>query len=256
MNNNSQIYSSFKTINAIGDKMRTLVIIPAYNEAKNIERVVDNLIQNYSQYEYVIINDGSTDNTAKVCIEKGYNLINLPINLGLAGAFQTGMKYAYLKGFDAAIQFDGDGQHDPRYIAPMLREIESRDVDIVIGSRFKDIRKPFGIRMLGSRMIQAAIRLTTGKKVTDPTSGMRMYDRLLLEEFANNLNYGPEPDTLAYLLRFGAKVKEVQVEMSERIYGKSYLSVTRSIIYMVRICTSILLIQWFRKRDDIQCLSL
>jgi len=116
--------------------MRILVIIPAYNEAENIERVVENLIQNYPQYDYVVVNDGSKDNTAKICRMRGYELLDLPVNLGLTGAFQTGMRYANAKGYDAAIQFDGDGQHDPSYIAEMVETMERDQCDIVIGSRF------------------------------------------------------------------------------------------------------------------------
>ena len=104
--------------------MKTLIVIPAYNEQENIERVVDNLISNYPQYDYVIVNDGSRDDTAQICRKKGYNLIDLPVNLGLAGGFQTGLKYAYKYGYDAAIQFDADGQHLPQYIQPMIDEMK------------------------------------------------------------------------------------------------------------------------------------
>ncbi len=227
--------------------MKVLVIIPAYNEEKSIKRVVDNLIQNYPEYDYVVVNDGSRDHTVDICKEEGYRYLNLPVNLGLAGAFQTGMKYAYQMGYDYAIQFDADGQHRPEYIAPILNKMEE-GYDIVIGSRFVEEKKPASLRMLGSAMISAAIRLTTGKKVKDPTSGMRMFNRNLIEEFALNINYGPEPDTVSYLIKNGAKVAEVQAHMDERLEGQSYLTLTRSAKYMLRMITSILLIQNFRKR--------
>ncbi len=227
--------------------MKVLVIIPAYNEEKSIKRVVDNLIQNYPEYDYVVVNDGSRDHTVDICKEEGYRYLNLPVNLGLAGAFQTGMKYAYQMGYDYAIQFDADGQHRPEYIAPILNKMEE-GYDIVIGSRFVEEKKPASLRMLGSAMISAAIRLTTGKKVKDPTSGMRMFNRKLIEEFALNINYGPEPDTVSYLIKNGAKVAEVQAHMDERLEGQSYLTLTRSAKYMLRMITSILLIQNFRKR--------
>lgn len=227
--------------------MKVLVIIPAYNEEKSIKRVVDNLIQNYPEYDYVVVNDGSRDHTVDICKEEGYRYLNLPVNLGLAGAFQTGMKYAYQRGYDYAIQFDADGQHRPEYIAPILNKMEE-GYDIVIGSRFVEEKKPASLRMLGSAMISAAIRLTTGKKVKDPTSGMRMFNRKLIEEFALNINYGPEPDTVSYLIKNGAKVAEVQAHMDERLEGQSYLTLTRSAKYMLRMITSILLIQNFRKR--------
>ena len=228
--------------------LKLLIVIPAYNEEGSIERVVDDLIQNYPQYDYVVVNDGSRDRTAAICRSRGYRLIDLPVNLGLAGAFQTGLRYAAEHGYDCAMQLDADGQHLPRYIAPMLEELEA-GADIVIGSRFITVLKPRTLRMVGSYLISWAIRLTTGQPICDPTSGMRMFNRRLLEEFAQNLNYGPEPDTISYLIKNGAVVKEVQVEMAERTAGESYLNFARSVQYMVKMGLSILLIQWFRKRD-------
>ena len=227
---------------------KLLIVIPAYNEEGSIERVVDDLIQNYPQYDYVVVNDGSRDRTAAICRSRGYRLIDLPVNLGLAGAFQTGLRYAAEHGYDCAMQLDADGQHKPEFIAPMLEELEA-GADIVIGSRFITVLKPRTLRMVGSYLISWAIRLTTGQPICDPTSGMRMFNRRLLEEFAQNLNYGPEPDTISYLIKNGAVVKEVQVEMAERTAGESYLNFARSVQYMVKMGLSILLIQWFRKRD-------
>lgn len=227
---------------------KLLIVIPAYNEEGSIERVVDNLIQNYPQYDYVVVNDGSRDRTAAICRSRGYRLIDLPVNLGLAGAFQTGLRYAAEHGYDCAMQLDADGQHLPRYIAPMLEKLEA-GADIVIGSRFVTVLKPRTLRMVGSYLISWAIRLTTGQPICDPTSGMRMFNRRLLEEFAQNLNYGPEPDTISYLIKNGAVVKEVQVKMAERTAGESYLNFARSVQYMIKMGLSILLIQWFRKRD-------
>ena len=124
--------------------------------------------------------------------------------------------------------------------------------DIVIGSRFVDSKKDHSMRMIGSRLITAAIRLTTGVMVTDPTSGMRMFNREMIREFALNINYGPEPDTVSYLLKQGATIAEVQVEMDERIAGESYLNLTKSMMYMLRMLLSILLIQNFRKRREVK----
>lgn len=231
--------------------MKCLVIIPAYNEEENIERVIENLRKHYSAYDYVVINDGSSDNTARICRKKGYELIDLPVNLGLAGAFQTGLKYAYRRGYDYAIQFDADGQHRPEFIAPMLDKMKE-GYDIVIGSRFVTKKKPYSMRMLGSNLISLATRLTTGRRVKDPTSGMRMFNKKMIGEFALNLNYGPEPDTISYLLKQGATIAEVQVEMDERIAGESYLNLSRSVMYMLRMLLSILFIQNFRKRREIK----
>lgn len=228
--------------------MKILIIVLAYNEESNIERVVKNLIMNYPQYDYIVVNDGSIDNTAKKCINNEFNLINLPINLGISGAFQAGIKYAYINDYDAALQFDGDDQHNPIYIKKMLDEMLISRSDIVIGSRFKDKKKPKGIRMLGSSLIQLVIRITSGQNVKDPTSGMRLYNKKMIKEFANNMNFGPEPDTISYLIRNGVMVSEVQVEMNDRISGTSYLNIKTAIKYMIQMFVSIILIQGFRER--------
>ena len=227
---------------------RLLIVIPAYNEEENIVRVVDDLTRRFPQYDYVVVNDGSRDKTAALCRAHGYRLIDLPVNLGLAGAFQTGLRYAADNGYDCAMQLDADGQHRPEYIPAMLEELED-GADIVIGSRFLTLKKPKTLRMVGSYIISWSIRLTTGRAICDPTSGMRLFNRTMVEEFAQNLNYGPEPDTISYLIKNGAAVKEVQVEMGERIAGHSYLTMMKSVQYMVKMAISILLIQWFRKRD-------
>lgn len=177
-----------------------LIVIPAYNEAENIERVVNRLITDFPQYDYVVVNDGSSDGTAEICRRNNYNFLDLPVNLGLAGGFQAGLKYAARCGYRYAVQFDGDGQHRPEYLAAMQARMED-GFDIVIGSRFVGQKKPRSMRMLGSNLIEHAIRLTTGVRIKDPTSGMRMFNRAMIEEFAGGLNYGPEPDTVSYLIR-------------------------------------------------------
>lgn len=230
---------------------KLLIIIPAYNEAENIEKVVDNLIQNFSQYDYLVVNDGSKDNTADICRKRNYNLLDLPINLGLAGAFQAGMRYAYKMGYEMVLQLDGDGQHDPKYIENMITAMETEKSDIVIGSRFLEKgKRQFSLRTLGSYIIGFCIKITTGKQIYDPTSGMRLYDRDVMKEFAYIMNYTPEPDTISFLMRTGVKVKEVQVEMQERIAGESYLNLKNAAKYMLHMCVSILLVQIFRLRGN------
>ena len=229
--------------------MKILIIIPAYNEAEKIERVVDNLIENYPQYDYVIINDGSTDDTRKICARRGYNLLDLPINVGLSGAIKSGMRYANYYGYDYVLQLDGDGQHDPMYIKDLQACMEQTGADIVIGSRFKTERKPINSRMIGSQLITTAIFLTTkGKYIGDVTSGMRLFNKKMIKRFGYDMHYSPEPDTLAYLLNCGVKIEEVQVQMHERIAGVSYLNFKSSIWYMMKMMFSIFLFQWVRKR--------
>ena len=204
---------------------RLLVIIPAYNEEESISSTVDELTSTLPGVDYVVVNDGSKDGTERICLEHGYNYVSLPVNSGLTVGFQTGMKYALRNGYDYALQFDADGQHRPEYISKMLDLAVAEDVDIVIGSRFVNKCKEVSARMLGSRIITVAIKLTTGKRVADPTSGMRMFNRKMIERFANDDSLNPEPESISYLMKKGAKVREVQVEMRERQAGESYLNI-------------------------------
>lgn len=230
--------------------MKLLVIIPAFNEEESILTTVTNLRSVCPQYDYLVVNDGSSDRTAEICRQHELQLLDLPVNLGLSGAVQAGMKYAYQHGYDAAVQFDADGQHCPEYLPGMLAKLEQGN-DIVIGSRFVEEKKPCSLRMFGSALIAFAIRITTGVWLGDPTSGMRMYNRGMIRLFATQLNIEPEPDTIAYLIQNGAKVAEVQVQMRERMAGESYLNLIRSAGYMIQMGISIMLFQKFRRRLDL-----
>lgn len=234
--------------NAVLQDVRVLVIVPAYNEEMNIVSTIEDLKTHVPDVDYLVINDGSKDHTAQVCRDHGYNLVSLPANVGLAGGFQTGMKYADRHGYDYAIQFDADGQHSAAYIPNMVAVAQEHNTNIVIGSRFCSKKKPFSARMLGSELISLMIRLTGGKNIQDPTSGMRLFDKKMIPLLANEADYGPEPDTVSLLMRRGAKVEEVQVEMRDRVAGESYLNLTKSVMYMMRMCISILFIQWFRRK--------
>ena len=229
-------------------EQRILAVIPAYNEQDNIVSTIEDLRNNAPGIDYVVVNDGSRDRTLAICQERGYNYVSLPVNLGLAGAFQAGMKYAYEHDYDYAIQFDADGQHSAAYIDNMVEEAQSAHASIVIGSRFAHTKKPFSARMAGSALITAMILITTRKRIQDPTSGMRLFDRKMISILANESDFGPEPDTVSLLMRWGYKVSEVQVEMRERTAGESYLNFTKSVLYMLRMSISILLVQWFRRK--------
>lgn len=226
---------------------KLLIVIPAYNEEENIEKVVTSIIHTQPRYDYVVVNDGSEDRTAEICRKNGYEMLDLPVNLGLSGAFRTGLKYAYQKGYQYVVQFDADGQHRVEFIPDILGKMEE-GYDVVIGSRFVNGKKDMSLRMVGSRMITAAIKMTTGVRIKDPTSGMRMFSRGIIKEFVHNLNYAPEPDTISYLVKNGTKVAEIPVIMDEREVGSSYLDIMGSVKYMIRMLTSILLLQNFRKR--------
>lgn len=171
------------------EKCRPLLIVPAYNEEATIAEVIEGIRK--EGFDYVVVNDGSTDSTLSICRENGFDVIDLPVNLGLAGAFQTGMLYACRHGYDCAVQFDADKQHRPEYVPALIEAIA--DNDIVIGSRFVDCKKPRTLRMTGSRLISFAIKLTTGRTIKDPTSGMRCFNRRTMELLASGINVGPEP---------------------------------------------------------------
>lgn len=176
-------------------------------------------------------------------------MVSLPINYGLTSAIQVGMKYAKQNGYDVAIQFDGDGQHDARYLKKLVEKIEKDGVDVAIGSRFVEQKKPWTLRMLGSRVLSTAIRLTTFKKITDPTSGMRAYGRKAIEMFNTNASLTPEPDTVVFMIKKGLKVQEVQVQMRDREFGESYLNAFKSVKYMLNMMLSIVFIRNFTRKD-------
>lgn len=225
--------------------MKILAIIPCYNEALNLKRTVDQLRETAPEVDFIVVDDGSRDSTGQVCADNGFPVIVLPFNLGLANAVQTGMRYARIKGYDMALQFDGDGQHKPEYIRDMVRLMAESSADIVVGSRYAHT-KPRGLRGFGGKLLGAAIRIATGQSLSDPTSGMRLYNRDMIGRFADHMNYGPEPDTLAYLLKQGAVILETPVVMAERTAGQSYLNALSAANYMLRMFVSIIIIHWFR----------
>ena len=228
--------------------MKTLVIVPAYNEALNIEKTIEDITKN-TNYDYIVINDCSKDNTKEICERNNFNYLSLPINYGLTSGIQLGMKYAYQYGYDIAVQFDGDGQHEAKYIKDLVKEIEEKNCDVAIGSRFLTKKKSKSMRMIGSRLISGAIRITTGKKIKDPTSGMRAFNKKVIELFVKNASLTPEPDTLVYLLKKKMKIKEVQVEMKEREFGESYLNPIKSIQYMINMFLSIIFIRAITRKN-------
>lgn len=227
--------------------MKVLIIIPAYNEAENIERVVDNLTENFPQYDYLIINDCSKDNTLEICLKRNYNILNLPINIGLGTVVQTGFKYALRNGYDYAIQFDGDGQHRPEYIEQLLIAAEQGN-NIIIGSRFINEKKSNSLRNLGSKLITSSIKLVTNVHLTDPTSGFKCYDRVAMNHYTHKMNVSPEADDLVYLMtKKNIKVVEIPVKMDERLFGESYFNILNAGKFMLNMIISILIIQRFRK---------
>lgn len=229
--------------------MHLLVIIPAYNEEASLPATVRELRKKAPGIDFIIVNDGSHDRTGDICREQRYPLLDLPTNLGLTGAFQTGIRYAYEQGYDAVLQLDADGQHDPAFIRPMMEKMERENLDLVLGSRFLGNKRPRSLRMVGNALIETAIRLTTGKRISDPTCGMRLYGRRVLKHMATSPSARPEPDTVAFLIRSGAKMAESPVSVRDREAGESYLSLGKSIRYMTQMGMNIFVLQWVLKKE-------
>lgn len=229
---------------------KVIVAIPAYNEALNLEKVIQDIEKN-CPYDYVIINDCSKDDTIELCKKHHWNYLSLPVNYGLTSVVQLGMKYAKIYDYDVAIQFDGDGQHEAKYLKPLVDEIE-KGQDVVIGSRFVKAKKNRSARMLGNSLISGLIKLTTGKTIKDPTSGMRAYGAKPINDFVYNDSLSPEPDTMVFFFKRGYKIKEIQVKMREREFGQSYLTLTKSIAYMAKILFSIIFVRNFTRKEKKQ----
>lgn len=224
--------------------MKKLVIIPAYNEEGGIVKTVTDVVENAKDFDYVVINDCSKDNTLKICREHNFNVVNLPVNMGIGGGVQTGYMYAYRNGYDIAVQFDGDGQHNASYLTEMSEKLVKEQLDMVIGSRYieKEGFQSSGMRRLGIRYFTGLIKLLTGKKITDPTSGMRMINRKIMKQFSEEYpkDY-PEPESIVTILKEGAKVEEIPVKMNAREEGVSSISPSKSIYYMVKVSIAVLI---------------
>lgn len=224
--------------------MKKLVIIPAYNEAESILTTVRDVLDHAPGFDYVVINDCSRDGTIRICREHHLNVLDLPINLGIGGAIQTGYRYALEHGYDMAVQFDGDGQHDAQYLQLLADKLESEGLDMVIGSRFIENKgfQSTGLRRFGIQFFKRLIKLLFGETITDATSGMRLCNRRVLEQFSQDYPQDyPEPETVARLLRHGYRVKEVPVVMRERQAGESSIKPMKSIYYMIKVSTAILI---------------
>ncbi len=223
--------------------MKKLVIIPAYNEEASIVNTVQDILDHAPGFDYVVINDCSKDRTLQCCRENGLNVIDLPVNLGIGGGIQTGYRYAVEHGYDVAVQFDGDGQHDASYLQAMADRLERDDLDMVIGSRFIENEgfQSTGLRRFGINFFKFLIKLLYGGTITDATSGMRMCSRRVMEEFSVDYPQDyPEPETVARLLRKKYKVREIPVVMRERSAGTSSINPAKSVYYMIKVSLAIL----------------
>lgn len=231
-------------------KEKILLIIPAYNEEKNILNTYKT-IEKYNKksdykYDVIVINDGSLDGTREVLEDNKIPHINLVENLGIGGAVQTGYKYAYMNGYDIAVQFDGDGQHDVNYVKNIIDPIIRKEADMVIGSRFIDLTssdfKSTMFRQMGIKLISFFIKLKTGKKIYDTTSGFRACNKDIIERFSRSypIEY-PEPITTTELLKDKFVIEEKAVSMKERVAGKSSIGSWKNAYYMFNVILSIVL---------------
>ncbi len=233
---------------------KILVIIPAFNEEGSIGKVVEGVKSYFPQIDALVVNDGSGDLTSEIAQSKGAIVLDLPFNLGIGGAMQAGYKYAYEKGYDIAIQVDGDGQHDPREIPKLLHVLEEGDIDVAMGSRFvgDSQYKASVMRRLGSLILSRAISMVVGQKLTDPTSGFRAANRRAIQLFSVNYPQDyPEPEAMVLLHQCGLKMKEIPVKINQRFSGESSITKIRSVYYMVKVLLAIF-VDCFKKRPALK----
>lgn len=224
--------------------MKTLIIIPAFNEEGSIEKVVNNLTEKFPQYDYLVVNDGSTDGTKNICSGNGYQVVNLVINMGIGGAVQTGYRYARDNHYDIAVQIDGDGQHDVSFLAEMIKLIEENKADVVIGSRFveKEGFQSSQMRRVGINFLSILAWILTGVRVKDITSGYRVINRKFIKIFAEDYpsDY-PEPEAMVIAAVHGGKILEYPVVMRERENGESSITLKKSVYYMIKVTLAMLI---------------
>ncbi len=230
--------------------MKTLIVIPAYNESKNLPKLLEKIEKESADYDILVINDCSTDDTEKITKDRNYKVISLPINLGIGGAVQTGFKYAQLHGYDAVVQLDGDGQHNPEYIHELIQKIKD-GFNVCIGSRFIDNEgyQSTLMRRLGIWFFRLLLKLLTGNSFTDPTSGFRAFDKKAIEYFSliYPIDYA-EPESIIMLVKKKMTIAEIPVIMNERENGKSSISSRNSIYYAIKVTLAICIASLTKRR--------
>lgn len=223
---------------------KVLIIIPAYNEAENIVRVVNHMMEQMPQYDYLVVNDGSTDDTLGLCSREGFHYLDLSINMGIGGAVQAGYIYARKNGYDIAVQMDGDGQHDVAYLETLLKPLRQGTADVVIGSRFleKEGFQSSKSRRTGINILSFLILLTTGRRIKDVTSGYRAVNRRFIEIYSRDypMDY-PEPEAIVSAIMHLGRVCEVPVQMRAREGGTSSITFKKSIYYMIKVTLAIII---------------
>ena len=235
---------------AVGrQRLRTLAIVPAYNEEHSIGTVLEEIRAADVDLHVVVVNDASEDGTAAIAARAGAAVLNLPFNVGIGGAMQAGYQYALEHGFELAIQVDGDGQHDPREIGRVLEPILDGRADLVVGTRFVKGGGYRGtpLRRVGIRIFAAIVSLMVGQRVSDTTSGFRGVNRKALRLFAAQYPHDyPEVESIVLLSRHGLRLLEVPVQMRVRETGNSSITAFRSVYYMIKVSLA-LMIGLFRR---------
>ncbi len=234
--------------------MRAVAIVPAFNEARSLPIVLEELRDSVPGCDICVVDDGSMDQTAAVATVVGATVLRCPVNLGIGGAVQTGYLWARDHGYEAAVQLDGDGQHDPRSVPALLQPIREGAAQVVVGSRFlgRTGFRSTAVRRLGIRYLSLFLRLRCGARVTDPTSGFRAVDRTAIELFAASYppDY-PEPESIALAVRRGLRVAEVPVQMRHRAHGRSSIGALRTLYYLVKVSLALVLLPARPRRPSV-----
>ncbi len=232
---------------------RLLAIVPAFNESGNIARTVKDILMHAPGVDVMVVDDGSSDNTVQQAREHGAMVAQLPFNLGIGGAVQTGLRYAFEMQYDYAFQIDGDGQHDARFINNIVRPLLDDAADMCIGSRFLELNEGFQSsfsRRIGINFFVHLINLLTGVIIKDPTSGFRAFNKKAIALFAEDYPTDfPEPEAIVIAHRSGLRLKEIAVVMRAREAGSSSIRQFKSLYYMFKVTLAILLLMLRRVKS-------
>ena len=232
--------------------MKVLIIIPAYNEEENIVQVIQSLKKAKPDVDYLVVNDCSKDHTKQLLSDTDASFMSNPINLGIGGTVQGGYLYARDHGYDIAVQMDGDGQHNPEYLAALLEPIIKEEADITIGSRFikKEGFQSSFMRRAGINYFSWLIKIMAGVHVLDVTSGFRAVNRRFIELYAAEYAQDyPEPEAIVVGARHGARIREIPVMMNERSGGQSSINGLKTLYYMIKVTMAIVITSLSTKRE-------
>lgn len=224
------------------DGLRRIAIVPAFNEERNVARVIDELRAFDPGLDIVVVSDGSHDRTAEVAAERGAHVVQLPFNLGIGGAVQTGFKYAHEHGYELVVRCDGDGQHIPAELPKVLGPVLAGEADIAVGSRFAggDGYRSSATRRIGIRLLALIVSAIAKQRVTDTTSGFQALNRKALDLFAADYPHDyPEVEGIVMLVKHRLRLREVPVSMREREHGQSSITALRSIYYMAKVLVAL-----------------